>query len=424
MSFSRSAVEELSSLHGEPDWFRDRRLEAFDLYERLGLPDTKTDEEWRKVDLRGLNLEAFQAFLSPDGSAPTEPVEGVAGVIKQRGPFPGLAQLAEEVVRQGVIFCPLPQAVREHRELVERHLFAATRPERDKFSALHSALLTGGTFLYVPDGVVIERPLVSQFWAGQGGGTVLPHTLILAGKRSGFNYLDEFIGQADGDASLTSGSAEVFADDGANLGYVAVQRWGGKDWQFANQRVHLRRDAHALVVNVGLGGGFAKLRAETILEGPGASAELKGLFFGTSHQFFDFHTLQSHAAPNTASDLLFKGALRDSARSVYVGLVVVEKNARGTEANQANRNLLLSEKAKATSEPILEIKNNDIRRCSHGATVGPVDPEQMFYLQSRGIPRPVAQRMIVQGFLGEILDRIPIPRARELVEGELAARIG
>jgi len=417
-------VEEISSIHGDPEWLHARRLEAFNLYERFSLPDTKTDEEWRKVDLKGLNLEAFQAFESPDGAVPSETIEDVAGVVRQCGPVPGIAQLAEELVHKGVIFCPLAVAAREHRELVERHLFAATRPERDKFSALHSALLSGGTFLYVPDGVAIDRPLVSQFRAGKGGGTVFPHTLILAGKDSRFDYLDEFIGRADGDGSLTSGSAEVFADEGARFGYVAVQRWGNKDWQFANQRVHLRRDAHALVVNVGLGGRFAKLRAETILEGPGANAELKGLFFGSADQFFDFHTLQSHVAPNTASDLLFKGALRDSARSVYVGLVRVEKNARGTEANQANRNLLLSEKAKATSEPILEIENNDIRRCSHGATVGPVDPEHMFYLQSRGIPRSVAERMIVQGFLGAILDRIPIPRARELVERELAARIG
>src|ERR671930_344068 len=144
---------------------------------------------------------------------------------------------------------------------------------------------------------------------------------------------------------------------------------------------------------------------------------------GTGEQTFDFRTLQDHLAPHTTSDLLFKGALRDVARSVYVGVVRVEKDARGTSANQANRNLLLSERAKAASEPILEIENNDILRCSHGATVGPVDPEHLFYLLSRGISRPVAERMLVEGFLAEVLDRVPLAYARQAVEEELAHRI-
>jgi len=160
------------------------------------------------------------------------------------------------------------------------------------------------------------------------------------------------------------------------------------------------------------------------MDGPGGQAELKGLFFGTGEQAFDFRTLQDHIAPHTQSDLLFKGALRDAARSVYVGSVRVEKDARGTSANQANRNLLLSEKARATSEPILEILNNDILRCSHGATVGPVDPEHLFYLTSRGIPGPVAQRMLVEGFLAEVLDRVTVQHVKNLVARELAARIG
>jgi Fe-S cluster assembly protein SufD len=177
------------------------------------------------------------------------------------------------------------------------------------------------------------------------------------------------------------------------------------------------------MVDVALGGRFARLRVEAMLEGPGSSADLKGLFFGTGDQVFDFRTMQDHIAAHTSSDLLFKGALRDRARSVYVGVVRVETTAPGTSANQANRNLLLSERARATSEPILEILNNDIQRCSHGATVGPVDPEHLFYLVSRGIPRGQAERMLVEGFLGEVIDRIPVLHTREIVEQELAARI-
>jgi Fe-S cluster assembly protein SufD len=174
---------------------------------------------------------------------------------------------------------------------------------------------------------------------------------------------------------------------------------------------------------VTLGGRFSKTRVEASLVGPGASAELKGVYFASGEQFFDFHTLQDHQVGNTTSDLLFKGALQDTSRAVYAGLIRIEKGAARSDAYQANRNLVLSEHAKATSIPMLEIDNNDVR-CTHGATVGPVDPMSMFYLQSRGIPETTAKRMIVQGFFGEVLERIPFEQARTLVETELEARLG
>lgn len=424
MAFTREALEALSGLHGEPEWLRARRLESFGLFEQLALPDTKRDKDWRQVDLKGLNLDSFEAFQPPNGRPPVMPMPQMAGVLAQRGTSQGTVEIDPVLTAKGVIFCPLPQAAREVPELVERHLFSGVRPDRDKFAALHGALFSGGTFLYVPDGLTIDRPLLSQFWSSGASATALPHTVVVAGKGSGFQYVEEFIGALDDQPSVASGSAELFLNDGANVGYVALHRWSPSAWQFANQRIRLFRDAHLRMVNVGLGGRLARLRMEAMLEGQGASAELRGLFFGTEQQAFDFRTLQDHLAPNTTSDLLYKGALRDTARSVYVGVVRVEKNARGTSANQANRNLLLSEKARATSEPILEIENNDILRCSHGATVGPVDPEHMFYLESRGIPHQVAQRMLVEGFLAEITDRIPVPHIREVVEHELATRIG
>ena len=427
MGFSRTAVEELSALHSEPDWLRARRLESFSAFERIALPDTRTDEEWRQVDLKPLNLEALRPFEPPNGRAAADSIPEAAAVLGQRGTSPVAARnepVDGELARRGVVFGPLWMAAREHRELVERRLFSAVRADRDKFAALHAALFSGGTFLYVPDGVILEQPLISQYWASAAGGTALPHTLIVAGKGSRFQYVDEFIGPAGVEPTLVSGSAEVFLDEGADVGYVAVQRWGNQAWQFANQRFHVGRDARLRMVDLALGGRFARLRVDVIMDGPGGQAELKGLFFGTGEQAFDFRTLQDHIAPHTQSDLLFKGALRDAARSVYVGSVRVEKDARGTSANQANRNLLLSEKARATSEPILEILNNDILRCSHGATVGPVDPEHLFYLTSRGIPGPVAQRMLVEGFLAEVLDRVPVQHVKNLVAGELAARIG
>lgn len=422
MAFTIEAVEELGSLHGEPEWLRAHRREAYAAYERLPMP-SRSDEEWRRTDVRGLDLDSFEAFERADGAAPADPIDDTAGVLRQRGSEPGAVELDPEVAARGVLLMPLTQAAREHPDLVQRHLFTEVRPERDKLAALHGAFFSGGTFLYVPEGVAIEKPIVSQFWSSGGGAAVLPHTLIVAGRGSSFNYLDEFLSPDLDRPALTSGSAEVIAGEGANVGYLALQRWGRHAWQFADQRVRAERDATVRLVAVGLGGRFAKNRIEASLAGPGASAELKALFFGSEKQFFDFHTLQQHQVGNTTSDLLFKGALRDEARSVYAGLIRIEPNASRSDAYQANRNLLLSKTAKAHSIPMLEILNNDVR-CTHGATVAPVDPEHLFYLESRGIPAPTAERMIVHGFFGEVLDRIPVAQARDLVEAELEARIG
>ncbi|GAC1613979.1 MAG: Fe-S cluster assembly protein SufD [Candidatus Dormibacteraceae bacterium] len=422
MPFSSESVEELSSLHGEPDWLRVRRREAWRVYEEIGLP-RRDDEEWRRIDFKGFRFEDFTSFEEPNGGPPSDVIEGAAGVLRQRGSALGKVELDPAVAAKGVLFMPLSQAAREHPELVQRHLFSEVRADRDKFSAAHAALFSGGTLLYVPDNVEIERPFVGQFWSSGGGAAVLPHTLILAGRNARFNYLDEFLSPTLDAPAFTSGSAELFVGEGADVGYVAVQKWGRHAYQFANQRAHVQKDGAARIFNVTLGGRFAKLRVEANLQGRGSSAELKGIYLASEDQFFDFHTLQDHQVGDTRSDLLFKGALRDTARSVYAGLIRIEKGAARSDAYQANRNLVLSDKARATSIPMLEIDNNDVR-CTHGATVGPVDPMHLFYLVSRGIPEPTAMRMLVQGFFGEVIDRIPFEQARRLVEDELEARLG
>jgi len=192
---------------------------------------------------------------------------------------------------------------------------------------------------------------------------------------------------------------------------------------FGDQRARVEKEGTLKLFSVTLGARFSKNRIEASLVGPGATAELKAIYFASGDQFFDFHTLQDHQVGNTTSDLLFKGALQDTARTVYAGLIKIEKHAARSDAYQANRNLVLSDKAKATSIPMLEIDNNDVR-CTHGATVGPVDPNHMFYLRSRGIPESTAKRMLIQGFFGQVLDRIPFEEARTLVENELEARLG
>jgi Fe-S cluster assembly protein SufD len=390
----------LDQLQGEPGWLRERREAAFATFEKLPAP-SKTDEEWRRTDVSRLDPNQFSKL---------EHLDGQKLVLGSSLP-------------SGVILKPLRQAAKDHPELVEPRLFSLVHANRDRFAALHAAFFTGGTFLYVPDGVVIDQPIIGQHFSHEAGTSVLPHTLIVAGKNSKFDYLDEYIADHNDEAGYRSGSTEIFVDDGAQVGYVAVQKWGRNVWHFADQRAELKKDTTLRLFNVTLGGKFSKTRVEASLAGEGANAELKALYFASGEQFFDFHTLQDHRVGNTRSDLLFKGALQDVARTVYAGLIRIEKHAARSDAYQANRNLVLSDKAKATSIPMLEIDNNDVR-CTHGATVGPVDPEHLFYLRSRGIPEVTAKRMLIQGFFGDVLDRIPFQHAKAVVEAELEARIG
>jgi Fe-S cluster assembly protein SufD len=393
-------AETLEQLQGEPGWLRERREAALATFEKLAAP-SKTDEEWRRTDVSRLDPNQFSKLEHLDGQKLVLP----------------------SALPSGVILKPLRQAAKEHAELVEPRLFSLVHSDRDRFAALHAAFFTGGTFLYVPDGVVIDQPIIGQHFSHEGGTSVLPHTLIVAGKGSKFDYLDEYIADHADEAGYRTGSTEIFVGDGANVGYVAVQKWGRNVWHFADQRAELRKDSTLRLFNVTLGGKFSKTRVEASLAGEGANAELKALYFASGEQFFDFHTLQDHRVGNTRSDLLFKGALQDVARTVYAGLIRIEKHAARSDAYQANRNLVLSDKAKATSIPMLEIDNNDVR-CTHGATVGPVDPEHLFYLRSRGITEVTAKRMLIQGFFGDVLDRIPFAHARAIVEAELEARIG
>ncbi len=383
---------------GEADWLREKRRRAFEAYERLPMP-SRTDEEWRRTDVSRLDPASFWRFEKE-----------MHTLTKGDGP-------------SGVIVTSLRDAAEKHADLLQPYLFSLVDADRDRFSALHAALFTGGVFVYVPDGVTVARPITARHFSHETGTSVLPHTVIVAGKGAKFDYLDEYIAGNDDEAGYRTGSAEIFLGEGAEVGYVSLQKWGRNAWHFGDQRARVGRDAKLKLFNITLGGRFSKTRVEASLVGQGAEAELKAIYFASGEQFFDFHTLQDHQVGNTRSDLLFKGALQDEARTVYAGLIKIEKHAARSDAYQANRNLVLSDKAKATSIPMLEIDNNDVR-CTHGATVGPVDPNHLFYLLSRGIPLPAARRMLVEGFFGQVLDRIPFEEARTLVATELESRLG
>ena len=319
-----------------------------------------------------------------------------------------------ELLKRGVVVMPVLQAAREHPGLVEKFLGRTVRPDESRFTALAAALESGGAFVYVPDGVTIERPIQMVFSRETPDAGTFPHVVIALGERAEAAVIEEYVSHGEAGVGVNVGATEVTVGQGASLRLATFQRWGDNVYHFGTERVRIGRDARFAWTYTALGGKLTKVDLEMHLDGEGSEAKFSGCYFGNGTQHFDFHTFQNHNVGHSISDLLFKGALRDRARMVYQGLIKVHKDAQRSDAYQANRNLLLSEKARADSIPSLEIEANDVR-CTHGATVGQVDEEQLFYLRSRGLPRPEAERMIVQGFFEPVLERIPAESLRTAV---------
>jgi len=288
-------------------------------------------------------------------------------------------------------------------------------------AALQAAAWQGGAFVYVPRGADVQLPL--RYAIAQADSLIAPHLLIVADEDSSVTVIQETVSNGGDAQALVSGAVEIVARPNARVRFLEVQRWGAGVYNFSTVRARLDRGASLTAALVGLGSRLTKTKLEAVLEGEGASAELLGLSFGDGQQHFDYGTLQDHIGAHTSSDLLFKAALADSASEVWTGTVRIRKGASQSAANQTSRNLLLSDKSKAAPIPVLEIEAYDVLRCSHGASAGPLDEDQRFYLQSRGIPKDEAQRLLVEAFFQPVLDRMPAAVVRERLEAALAAKI-
>ncbi|HEU4354707.1 MAG TPA: Fe-S cluster assembly protein SufD [Actinomycetota bacterium] len=423
--------EALGALPSAPPFIEALRKQAFTEYLALPIPSQET-EEWRYTDLSGLDL-GFAPFAP---GVPAENLDGVdeailraagqvgerAGLQIQHNSQVAVAHLDPELSGHGVVFTDLDRAAEEHPGLVEANLHALVPTSRSKFAALHGAFRTAGTFLYVPDGVVVRMPIQTLTWLDADGAAVFPHTLIVVGEDAEVTFIDRYA-SPDLDRALSDAVVEIHAGPASRVRYVSIQEWGEGVTHLGVQRTRLARDVDFRSVAVGFGASLARVESESALAEPGASSEMLGIFFADGAQHFDHRTEQDHEAPNGRSDLLYKGALRDQSRAVYSGWVHVRPGAQKTDAMQTSRNIVLSDRAKADAIPNLEIEANDVR-CGHAASVGPVDEETLFYLESRGIPRAEAERLIVFGFFQEVLDRIPLEEVREgvahAIERELA----
>jgi Fe-S cluster assembly protein SufD len=381
------------------------RTDALAAYERLPIPDT-TEEHWRFTDLRDFDPDIFKPVTVTDH-------ESVTGMLELD--VAGQATVTEhgiEIVKapEGVRFEPLPEDFERLYSLVGWD---------EKFAAHNAALWKHGLLVVVPKGVVLEKPIYVQVTVT---GQTFWRLVVVAEEGSKASLIEEYASPSDDTAAYSNAVTELFVEPNAKLEYVSLQNLSTETWHFASHHARVERDGELDWVAGGFGSKKGKTRIQNDLNGRGATSRVTGAYFADGDQHLDYDTFQEHIAPDCESDFAFKGALRDHATAVWRGMIRVEPNAQKTNAYQECRNLMLSPTTHAVPIPGLEILANDVR-CTHGATVGRVDREQLFYLMARGLSRPEAERLIVRGFFQDVLDRIELEPVREAVTAALEARI-
>jgi len=410
------------------DWFDALRRQGWADFHRLPMP-TRDDEKWRFSDARSLSLDGFAPAPAPtpaqaaDLIARSRLISAAAGLIVHvDGHCVLKPTLAPGLVAQGVVFESLEDALRARPALLQEHLLKhPVLLGGDKFAALHRAWLRAGYVLHVPKGVEVTQPFVSVAWTLTDGAAIFPHALIIAGERAVASVQDYHLGATPDARALAVSACDLHAGAGAQVSRLAIQGWGARTQSFQVDNTCGGRDALITSVNAAVGSRRARLENTVRIDGEGADVRLYGISVATGDQEFDQRTLQVHNAGHAKSDLLFKNALLGKARTIFSGLIKVAPDAQRTDAYQTNRNLLLSPDAEADSLPGLEIEANDVK-CSHGATTGQVDENELFYLRARGIPLEVAQELLAQGFLEEVIAKVADAEGAEALRGMLSAK--
>jgi Fe-S cluster assembly protein SufD len=414
-----------------PDWFREQQREAWETFQSLPSPRRK-DQLWRfsNVDLLDLSPFNLSGPLSEDDRHNILKYSRGLDDIAARLIFANNQLVQREVVsedlkKRGVIFQPLERAMVEHPDLFRKYFMSQPAVLGSaKFAALHKAFVSSGTFLYVPRGVEIQLPIEIFHWLRGDGVSVFPHLLLVADELARVTVIEHFRSCDQQAGGFACGVNDLIAGPGAKVTYVCAQNWGTKVHALQMNTTTVDHDASALSLNAHLGANYSRFESLSRLMGEGARSDLLAVSIADGNQEFDARTLQDHASPNTTSDLLYKNALIDHARSIFGGLIRVEPHAHFTDAYQKVRNLLLSDDAEADSMPGLEILADNVK-CSHGATTGQIDADEMFYLRTRGIPPAVARRLVVTGFLNEVIQRLKHPAIAEhlhrLIEQKFAA---
>ena len=406
------------------------RALAWNAFKRLSLPTT-TEEAWRRTDIHNLPVDKFK-FAGPGAfndlpSVREDLLKPLTG--NQHGgqivitPGGVTIELEEKLSRQGVIFTDLKTAEQKHPELLEKMIGKTVNVEEGKFSALAGAFAQNGVVLYVPKGVTVEEPLHSVLWGPGADLAHISHILVLVDDGASVTYVHESASPDEtGSNSMHAGIVEIQVMQEASLKFVELQSWGSHVWNFSHERARVDRAGKLDWIFGAIGSRLTKNFSELDLAGEGAQGRMSGFYFTDGNQHLDHDTQQNHLAQHTTSDLLFKGALKGRSRSVWQGMIYVAPGAQKTDGYQANRNLILSDAARADSIPGLEILADDVR-CTHGATVGKLEQEPLFYLKSRGIPQSEAEKIVVEGFFDPIFQRIPFEGVRERFQQYIADKM-
>jgi Fe-S cluster assembly protein SufD len=426
--FDELSVRRISTRLKEPKWLLDKRLDAWAAFKATPMPTVK-DEPWRRTDIRSLpasQLALREADELPVDEALKQPLAGKtnSGQIVLRPGLPSEDNREPSLKKQGVIFADWASAVSDHADLLQAHLGQLVPASEGWFSALATALGSEGVLLYVPAGVEVSLPLHSILWAPGIQRAFFSRLLVVLEDQAAVTFVHETAspGNAEGPA-MHAGVVEAHIGAGSRLQFVEIQNWGENIWNFTHERVRVERNGRLDWIFSAVGSHLTKNFSELVLAGQGAEGRMSGFYIADGVQHFDHDTQQNHLAPNTTSDLLFKGALTGRSRSVWQGMIYVAPLAQKTDGYQANRNLILSREARADSIPGLEILADDVR-CTHGATVGQLDEEPLFYLMSRGLPRHEAERLVVDGFFAPIMERIPFEGVRNRLAGMIDDKLG
>jgi Fe-S cluster assembly protein SufD len=425
--FTKADVVQASKRLEEPSWLADRRLKAWQIYRQLPMPTVK-DEPWRRTDIRGL----------PANEMVIKPAEAIAVESELRKPlvgdaddwflsispgYPPILTGDQELAELGVIAVDWATAVKQHDNILKDHLGKIVSDDEGKFAALASAMAEHGVLLYVPPGIDVVKPLHSIFWVPGTQAAYFSRLLLIIGEGSSVTYVHETASPTPSDGSSAhTGIVEIDLAKDARFTFIELQNLGQHVWNFTHERAHVGRDARLEWIYGGVGSRLTKNFTELDLIAEGAEGRMSAFYFADGVQHLDHDTQQNHLAPHTTSDLLFKGALVDHSRSVWQGMIYVAPGAQQTDGYQANRNLILDKGARADSIPGLEILADDVR-CTHGATVGQLEEEPIFYLMTRGLPRREAERMMVEGFFMSVMERVPFEGVRSRFQGMIENKL-
>lgn len=405
------------------DWFVRRQEAAWERFEALPMPGRR-DEAWRFANLKNLDLERYRHADPVEDASVAEMIVRSAYLesVAARYVFANDRLIASEVPGDsGVVVLPLAKAVEAHPELVEAHFMAGEQElGGEKLAALHEAVVRAGIFVYVPKGVVVEAPIEVYHWTSGRDVAVFPHTLIVAEANAEVTVIEHYLSAVDGeDTSLSVGVGDLVVGEGARVRYLIHQNLSYESRHVQMNSTAVQRDGNALSFIANLGAGWVRNEGVSHLLGEGANSDMLSANVASGDEEYDQRTLQHHEAPRTTSDLLYKNALYDQARTIFAGLIQVDEDAHYTDAYQKCRNLLGSNEAEANSMPGLEI-NADQVKCSHGATAGQIDEEQLFYLLSRGVEPEAARKLITFGFIDEVIKRIGDDAIEAVIERMVA----